>query len=602
MDDPYPPYYEALQERILQLEERLDGIENTPLKYVIENKDAFTWLYLLLSALSIFLMQAGFALLEVGTVQAKNAKSILFKNTLDATVSMMIWWFIGFGISGSGASGQSGHNFINLTGEQTLSFIHSYVFAGTAATIVSGGVAERMNFSAYILFSVFMVGLIYPMLVYWAAAEDGWLQHLGYRDFAGAGTIHLCGGTAALCGATLLGPRAGRFKTEDGMVEVVELKGHSPVLSNLGTFILLFGWLHFNGSSVLGGDIESLMSAVRAIQNTLLSVSGCALSSFCYHSWWPLKEGQVHTHNLEDLNNSVLAGAVAITGACAYVDGWAAILIGVVGFFFYTWCSNNIMKFHIDDPLDAAAVHGSSGLWGVVSVGLLANPKHLDGYGSLFYTGDGRLLGIQLLGAVVIIAWTTAIGIILLKIIDLVPGFQLRVSKDAELLGLDFAYHDGFAYPGLTSEDILLHHELKAAERRVEARNKGMKASRKKVKDLKQRKKKVKIAVENGVQTPIECSESASDVSSMTATGIDSSEFKSSKSFKRAFTKNKKESAVSDQNIETVPSSVRSLNPINESDKNTNGHSITISMDKQDSGGISQSACSVSSGDQNDQC
>jgi len=487
-------------ERVAELENILDGIGNGKLLALIENIESSAWLYLLLSALNIFLMQAGFALLEVGTVQAKNAKSILFKNTLDATVSMMVWWTIGFGIAGSGASGQQGRHFFDIHQESSLSFVHSYVFAGTTATIVSGGVAERMNFSAYVLFSIFLVGLVYPVLVCWGYGEEGWLATFGYKDFAGAGIIHLCGGSAALMGAILVGPRIGRFKTEDGVVEIINMKGHSPVLSNLGTFILLFGWLSFNGSSVLGGDLQSLTIACRAVLNTLLSCSASAISSFVFHSCWPSKNGQPRTHNLEDLNNSILAGAVSITGACAFVEGWAAIITGIIGFFVYTMMSNTILMYHVDDPLDAAAVHGGCGLWGVLAVAFFTSPKFNDGQGGVIY-GQSNLIGSQIVGALTIAGWTLGMSFVLYKLIDQIPGFQLRVDKDAELLGLDFAYHDGFAYQGLTPESISYHNELKAAERRVEARNKGATFERKKVKDLKQRRKK-KIFV-NGYEVEV---------------------------------------------------------------------------------------------------
>mmetsp|Transcript_20231 Transcript_20231/g.26729 ORF Transcript_20231/g.26729 Transcript_20231/m.26729 type:complete len:624 (+) Transcript_20231:257-2128(+) len=494
---------DSLMSKIAMLEAQLSGIEPKALAAVINSSESNAWLFILLSSFNIFLMQAGFALLEVGTVQAKNAKSILYKNSLDTAVSMMVWWGIGFGIAGDGASGQIGRNFLCVADQNTISFLHSYVFAGASATIISGGVAERMCFSAYLLFSVFMVGLVYPVVVQWTWSSSGWMNQLGYLDFAGSGVIHLCGGLAALVGAILLGPRIGRFKhnREDRVVEIIDIKGHSPVLSNLGTFILLFGWLSFNGSSVLGGSQLEIMTATRAVLNTLLAVSTCAITSFVWGfvtSWGNI----VHTHNLEELNNSILAGAVGITAACVFVKGWAAVVIGFVAFFVYTKSANIIKSFHIDDPLEASAVHGACGLWGVIAVGIFAHPELVADAG-IIYGGSWNLFGIQILGALTIITWTLPISFILLKLIGKLPGFTLRVDKDAELLGLDFAYHDGFAYQGLTPESISYHNELKAAELRVRARNRGIIRERKKVKDLKIRKKRRKIVVIDGVEMEV---------------------------------------------------------------------------------------------------
>mmetsp|Transcript_1415 Transcript_1415/g.1926 ORF Transcript_1415/g.1926 Transcript_1415/m.1926 type:complete len:521 (+) Transcript_1415:79-1641(+) len=450
----------------------------------LQSTNSTTWIFILICAFDIFLMQAGFALLEVGTVQAKNAKSILFKNSMDCAVSMIIWWVIGYGIAGGGASGQEGRSFCYVSDENTLSFIHSYVFAGASATIVSGGVAERMNFSAYLIFSCAMVGVIYPTLAFWGWSSEGWLLKLGYLDFAGSGLIHACGGISAMVGAMLVGPRFGRFKKQDGMVEVVDIKGHSPVLSNFGTFVLLFGWMSFNGSSVLGGTAEDLRVAARAILNTLLSVASAALTSLFWSSK-PDKSGKPSTHNLEELNNAMLAGAVGITASCAFVEGWAALIIGIVSFFIFHKHSAITVGLHIDDPLEASAVHGACGAWGVLAVGIFAHPRLTGGSKGIVF-GGGHLLGVQLLGLCVISLWTAVLSFIIFKCLDQIPGCQLRVEKDAELLGLDFAHHDGFAYPELSTESVSHFNEMKAAERRVQARNRGMKKTpKKKVKDLK---------------------------------------------------------------------------------------------------------------------
>uniref|UniRef100_A0A7S3Y1H0 Ammonium transporter n=1 Tax=Heterosigma akashiwo TaxID=2829 RepID=A0A7S3Y1H0_HETAK len=474
----------SMSERIAVLESFISGLDKDGLAGAAENSGHSDLLFLLICAFDIFLMQAGFALLEVGTVQAKNAKSILFKNTLDMAISMILWWCVGFGLAGGGASGQTGRDFFHIKDENTVSFIHSYVFAGTTATIVSGGVAERMNFTAYLLFSVVMVGLVYPLLAFWGWSSDGFLAQLGYKDFAGSGLIHLCGGLAALIGAKLVGPRFGRLKEENGTIQVIDLKGHSPVLSNFGTFVLLFGWLSFNGSSVLAGGTEDLILASRAISNTLLSIAGAALTSY-FDDCRPRPDGRPSTHDLAALNNAMLAGAVGITAGCAFVQGWAALIIGVASYFVYKHASRLTVAFKIDDPLEAFSVHGACGLWGVLAVGLFAYPGLTDGTRSstgLLLGGNGRQLGIQLLGAAVVIVWTGSVAFLAFKALDMLPGCQLRADKDAELLGLDFAYHDGFAYPDLNKDSVVIFNEVKAAERRARARTAGLKPQTKEVK------------------------------------------------------------------------------------------------------------------------
>ncbi|CAM9777635.1 unnamed protein product, partial [Heterosigma akashiwo] len=435
-------------DRIASLENFIYSFDRHDLEDVAENVGHSDLLFVLVCAFNIFLMQAGFALLEVGTVQAKNAKSILFKNTLDLAVSMMIWWCFGFGLAGGGASGQTSRDFFGIKDENAVPFIHSYVFAGTTATIVSGGVAERMNFAAYLAFSVVMVGMIYPLLAFWGWSSNGFLARLGYLDFAGSGLVHLCGGLAALIGAKLVGPRIGRLKEEAGAIKVIELKGHSPVLSNFGTFVLLFGWLSFNGSSVLGGSTTDIVVAARAINNTLLSVVGAALSSF-FDNCRPKPDGQPGTHDLAALNNAMLAGAVGITAGCAFVKGWAALVIGAVSYGVFKYFSLLVLAHKIDDPLEASSVHGACGMWGVLAVGLFAHPELTGGTPSstgVFLGGGGYLLGLQILGCVLILLWTGVVTLISFKVLDRIPGCQLRVDKDAELLGLDFAHHDGFAY------------------------------------------------------------------------------------------------------------------------------------------------------------
>jgi len=246
----------------------------------------------------------------------------------------------------------------------------------------------------------------------------------------------------------------------------------------------MFGWLSFNGSSVLAGGTADLILASRAITNTLLSVAGAALTSY-FDDSRPRPDGSPSTHDLAALNNAMLAGAVGITAGCAFVQGWAALIVGVASYFVYKHASRLTVAFKIDDPLEAFSVHGACGLWGVLAVGLFAYPGLTDGTRSstgLLLGGNGRQLGIQLLGAAVVIVWTGSVAFLAFKALDMLPGCQLRADKDAELLGLDFAYHDGFAYPDLNKDSVVIFNEVKAAERRARARTAGLKPQTKEVK------------------------------------------------------------------------------------------------------------------------
>mmetsp|Transcript_20058 Transcript_20058/g.26492 ORF Transcript_20058/g.26492 Transcript_20058/m.26492 type:complete len:691 (+) Transcript_20058:133-2205(+) len=469
----------ALIEEVHLLQDQIDQ-QHLELK---SSEEARLNFWLLIAATNILFMQAGFALLEVGTVQAKNAKSILFKNIVDCCTGILIWWIFGYGVSQQGFLGRDTHYYGDVHSSEAVYFFHSFTYSTTCATIISGGVAERISFSAYMGIAGFMVGFFYPLMAFWCWSGDGWLYQLGYTDFAGSGVIHALGGIATLMSAWQLGPRIGRFRVSDeeqGKIEVHEFKGHSPVLSALGTFILLFGWFSFNASSTLGANMSHFYLSSRAAVNTMLA----AASASCTGILWRQKETGVH--DLDAVNNTLLCGAVAITGCCAYVDFWVSPIIGALSTIGYYLASSLTMSFKIDDPLDAFAVHGGGGLWGVLATALFVNPKYVDEgrpFGLLF-GGGGHLLGAQLLGILIMVLWG-AVGFgIIIHLLNQVPGFGLRADKDAELLGLDFAYHDGFAYPDFNKQNILTFNEMKAAEKRVEARNKGKKQNVRKVADL----------------------------------------------------------------------------------------------------------------------
>mmetsp|Transcript_34201 Transcript_34201/g.43149 ORF Transcript_34201/g.43149 Transcript_34201/m.43149 type:complete len:661 (-) Transcript_34201:202-2184(-) len=433
-----------------------------------------------ISAANILLMQAGFALFEVGTVQAKNAKSILFKNLIDCCIGIISWWLVGFNLSYYGFAGWDG--FGNIPNEKLSQFFHSYSFSVTCITILSGGVAERISFKSYMAFSILLSSFFYPYMAFVIWSKEGWLHKLGFIDFAGVAAIHVVGGAASLAASIQLGPRIGRFtyNPRTKMVEANEMKGHSPVLSNVGVFILLFGWLSFNASSIHESNNAHFELCSRAATNTMLSAGSAALTGCVWH--W----SRFQVHDLCLLHCYLMSGAVAITGCCAYVDAWAAAMIGAVSILFYNVFSSLLLSFHVDDPLDAFPVHGGAGIWGTLAVGLFCKPGSVPpGFPHGFvYHGGFHLLGAQAVGVLSVIAWAGLGFWLILYLMDSIPRLNIRVDVDHELLGLDFAYHDGFAYPDFNKHSIITFNEIKMAEKRVEARHKGKRQNRRKVVDL----------------------------------------------------------------------------------------------------------------------
>jgi Amt family ammonium transporter len=418
-------------------------------------------LWLLFGAYLVFFMQCGFALLEAGSVRAKNTKNILLKNVLDACLGAIIWWFMGFPIALGDSTGKfaGGKDFfmkdltanVNGSSNYFAFWMFQWAFAATAATIVSGAVAERCKFVAYLVYTTCLTAFIYPVVVHWAWSSEGWLSAWtgddapylkanGLIDFAGSGVVHMTGGAAALVGAVFLGPRTGRF-TPTGAV--VDMPGHSTVLAALGTFILWFGWYGFNPVSTLA--FEYMGDAARVAVTTTLSAAAGGCTTLAIH---------VALKNPPDVFpalNGILAGLVSITAPCPVVEPWAAAFIGFVGGFVYYGSSSLLKKLQIDDPLDASPVHFFCGIWGVLSVGLFAEKEYVgsvygqdpDAYGA-FMGGGGKQLGNQIIGVLAITGWvcsTCALVFGTLKALKM-----LRVSAEDEELGLDSSHHGGDAY------------------------------------------------------------------------------------------------------------------------------------------------------------
>lgn len=397
------------------------------------NAVAIDTIWTLLAAFLVFFMQAGFALVESGFTRAKNTGNIIMKNLMDFSVGSLIYWAVGFALMfGAG-------NFFMGTGGAFLtgSFDHlgldiplvgfwlfQAVFAATAATIVSGAMAERTNFSGYLIYSVVISGFIYPIVGHWIWG-GGWLS--GMVDFAGSTVVHSVGGWAALAGAIVLGPRIGKYNS-DGSANA--LPGHNLLMAALGVFILWFGWFGFNpGSTVAGTDLSI---ASIAVTTNLAAAAGATMTMII--SW--LKYGKP---DVSMTLNGVLAGLVAITAGCASVSNLGAVLIGSLAGILVVYAVEFFDKIHVDDPVGAVAVHGVCGAFGTLAVGFFA----LEG--GLFYGGGLSLFFTQLTGVISVFVWAFGLAYLLFKIIDAIVG--LRVSKEDELSGLDSSEHGTVSYP-----------------------------------------------------------------------------------------------------------------------------------------------------------
>ena len=404
-------------------------------------------IWLLIAAFLVFFMQAGFALVESGFTRAKNAANILLKNLMDFAVGSILYFALGFGLMyGTSAGGLIGSDNFFLSnfvigagsGVEWAGFLFQLVFAATAATIVSGAVAERFKFSSYLVYSVIIVGLVYPISGHWLWG-GGWLAERGFIDFAGSTIVHSVGGWAALAGAFLLGPRLGKYN-KDGSSNVIP--GHSLTLAVTGVFILWFGWFGFNPGSTLSGMNESI--GYIAVTTNLAAAAG-AISALLIN--W-LRTGHPDTAMAA---NGALAGLVAITAGCASVTPFGALMIGLVAgpvLVYGSLLLEHVLK--IDDPVGAVAVHGMNGAWGTLAVGLFAAPAAggLTGMGDaagLFYGGGWGVLGVQALGVLAVGAW--AFGTMFIVFYALKHTVGIRVSAQEELEGLDLSEHGTTSYP-----------------------------------------------------------------------------------------------------------------------------------------------------------
>ncbi|CAH1799717.1 unnamed protein product [Owenia fusiformis] len=436
---------EGLTQRVVAAEEA-----NVSL---MENTDQF---FLITMGIICYLMQGGFALFEAGSVRSKNITNILIKNLLDSFVGCIAYWLVGYALAygkGNFFCGTEWWAFYGMPSSRYSHWWFQYVFAATAATIVSGSLAERCDFRAYLIYSFVITGVVYPIVSHWAWDPNGWLLQgfnatdengevfkAEYFDFAGSGAVHTLSGVAALCGSAILGPRIGRFD-ENG--KPVDIRGHSIPMIACGVFILLFGFFAFNGGSNLAiskpGDADVVSIAVL---NTINGGSfGCMvvlISTRLYTGKWSLLSAI----------NGCLAGMVSVCSGCCCVRMWSGAVMGAIGGFVCMFTSWLMVKVKVDDPVDAIAVHAGAGIWGLIAAQLFEADV------GVLYTFNRRAfikLAWGLTGLCAIIAWTVlCCG----SMFGLLRAFGiLRVPREIELKGLDVSKHNEPAYPAASYGD-----------------------------------------------------------------------------------------------------------------------------------------------------
>lgn len=413
------------------------------------------YVWILVCGFLVFFMQAGFAMVEAGFCRAKNATNLMAKNTIDFVMASLVFFAFGFALM----MGQDAGGFVGTTGfflrgadydvGRYLMFFWQLMFAGTAATIVSGAVAERLKFRAYFLYSLVVIALIYPLFGHWVWG-GGWLSKLpfgaGHVDFAGSGVVHTIGGFVGLAGAIVLGPRFGKFGKDR---KPKAIPGHSITLAALGTFILWFGWFGFNPGSTFSA--HQLRIAVVAVNTNLAAAAGAAVALLIVYM-------KTKKWDVGMMLNGCLAGLVAVTAPCAWIEAWAAVVIGAIAGILvvvsvYFWESRGV-----DDPVGAVSVHGINGVWGLLSVGLFADGTYGLATtnaplvkGLLYGGGWGQFIA-QAIGAGVAVAWAFGLGFTLFKIMDMY--FGVRVDPHEELKGLDIPEHGTPAYPNFYTTSV----------------------------------------------------------------------------------------------------------------------------------------------------
>jgi Amt family ammonium transporter len=385
--------------------------------------------WLVVAAVLVMFMQAGFALVEAGFTRAKNAGNIIMKNVMDFSVGGLTYWAFGFALAYGGSSLGGflayGDVFFFDDASRASEWFFQVVFAATAATIISGALAERVKFISYLLYTPFITGIIYPLVTHWVWG-GGWLSQLGFFDFAGSGVVHMLGGAAALAGVLIVGPRVGKY---DGEGKPRPIPGHSLTHGALGVFILWFGWYGFNAGSTLAAVGEDIASP--AVATTL---AACAGSVGAMAAAWLLNGKPDVGFTI----NGVLAGLVGITAGASSIGFGLSVATGLVAGVLMVGSVVTLERLGVDDPVGAISVHGTAGLWGLLAVAL--------------FSGDAAVLP-QLIGALAILAWAFGLSHLVFRLIDVTVG--MRVSLEEELAGLDRSEHGNDAYP-----EFVFQHEV----------------------------------------------------------------------------------------------------------------------------------------------
>jgi len=434
---------------------------------VSDSDIAINTLLVFFAAVLVLFMQAGFAMLEVGLSRMKNAGAVMGKILINVAISFLMFWAIGFSFAfgtGNDFIGSSGWfmnnndtatDFASLAYSATnfeVTFFFQVVFCAVSLAIVFGAMLDRTKFIGYILFAIVFTGFIYPTVAHWTWG-GGWLLQDGFQDFAGSSIVHLQGALAATAGALVLGPRIGKFRNGKS----VPIPGHSMPLMILGVIILWVGWMGFNPGSFLNAVGYNFADvAVNTNLAAAAGIIGATVASILMFK----------TLDVSQMGNGALAGLVAITAPCAFVDPWAAVVIGLIAGLIVPPLVLGIEKLKIDDPVGALPVHGVAGIWGTLACGLFATADRATalavGEGGLFTTGNASQLWVQFYGVAATVGFTFTLSLLAFLAIKYTVG--LRVSEEDELRGLDISEHGMFGYPerfidvvGAESEDLPSH-------------------------------------------------------------------------------------------------------------------------------------------------
>ncbi|KQL36512.1 ammonium transporter [Psychrobacillus sp. FJAT-21963] len=400
-------------------------------------------LWTMVAAILVVFMVGGFILLEAGSTRMKNAGHVAGKTIFTFGLASLVFWALGYGfIFGGNANFFVGMSDFFYDGSliedaglaTTVFFVFQLAFAGIAVTIALGGFAERAKFSAYVIFTILFGIIVYPIIAHWVWG-GGWLAEHGKQDFAGSTVVHLTGAMAALAATMLLKPRIGKFN-KDGSAN--NLAGHNQVYTTLGVLILWVGWFGFNAGSTV--SVDGAFFGFVALNTTLAAGAGAVAATLI--SWVVLGKSDITT-----ILNGALAGLVAITASCAFVDVWASVIIGFIAGVLVFYSARFFEKRKIDDPIYALSVHGAAGVWGTLSTGFFATPELASvGKPGLFYGGGLDQLGVQLMGVVACGLFAFIVSYAILFIMKKVMG-GIRVSEEEEIMGLDMSEHGNYGYP-----------------------------------------------------------------------------------------------------------------------------------------------------------